>query len=133
MSNGLPLLLALAVDRRLFERRESSAGVIGASFCFVSFTIPLVDVDFVVVVFVAIVGFFDVWGPWSGAVGGARLMDEAAPPLLEPNCLAGKDGSVPMMVPWELGIVSRWDTHGWTAATPQVSMSAWIAWLVLRL
>ena len=79
------------------------------------------------------VGFFDVWGPWSGAVGRARLMDEAAPLLLEPNCLVGKDGSVPMIVPWELGIVSRWDTHGWKAATPQVSMSAWMAWLVLRL
>ena len=101
VSNGLPLLLALAVDRRLFERRESSAGVIGASFRFVSFTIPLVDVDFVVVVFVAVVGFFGVWGPWSGAVGGARRMDEAAPLLLEPNCLVGKDGGVPMMVPWE--------------------------------
>ena len=33
-------------------------------------------------------------------------MDEAAPLLLEPNCLVGKDGNVPMMVPWELGIVS---------------------------
>ena len=60
-------------------------------------------------------------------------MDEAAPLLLKPNCLAGKGGNVPMMVPWELGIVSRWDTHGWTAAPPQVSMSAWMAWLVLRL
>ena len=103
------------------------------SFHFISFTFPLVDVDFVVVVFVAIVGFFDVWGPWSGVVGGGCLMDEAAPLLLEPNCFMGKDGSVPMMVPWELGIVSRWDTHGWTAAPPQVSMSAWMAWLVLRL
>ena len=73
------------------------------------------------------------WGPWSEAVGRARRMDEAAAPLLEPNCLVGEDGSVPMMVPWELGIVSRWDTHGWTAATPQVSMSAWMAWLVLWL
>ena len=125
-------MLASAVGRRAFAQWESLAGVVVAFFCFVSFTIPLVDVDFVVVVVVVIVGFFDVWGPWSGAVGGARLMDEAAPPLLEPNCLVGKDGNVPMMVPWELGIVSRWDTHGWTAATPQVSMSAWIAWWVLR-
>ena len=125
--------MALEVDCQALVQRESFlAGVDGASFCFVLFTIPLVDVDFVVVVFVAIVGVFDVQGPWSGAVGGARLMDEAAPLLLEPNCLVGKDGRVPMMVPWELGIVSRWDTHGWTAATPQVSMSAWIAWLVLR-
>ena len=76
----------------------------------------------------------DVWGPWSGAVGRARRMDKAAPSLLEPNCLVGgKDGSVPMMVPWELGIVSRWNTHSWTAAMPQVSMRAWMAWLVLRL
>ena len=60
-------------------------------------------------------------------------MGEAAAPLLEPNCLAGKDGSVPTIVPWELGMVSRWDTHGWTAATPQVSMRAWMACAVLRL
>ena len=72
-------------------------------------------------------------GPWSKAAGRARRMDGAAPSLLEPNCLVGKDGRVSMMVPWELGIVSRWDTHGWTAATPQVSMSAWMAWLALRL
>ena len=117
------LSLVLAVDRRLFERRESSAGVVGASFRFASFTIPLVDVDFVVVV----VFFFDVCGPWSGTASKARLMDEAAPLLLEPNCLVGKDGSVPMIVPWELGIVSHWDTHGWTDATPQVSMRAWMA------
>ena len=54
-------------------------------------------------------------------------MGEAAAPLLKPNCLVGKDGSVPMIVPWELGMVSRWDTHGWTAATPQVSMRVWMA------
>ena len=60
MSNGLLLLLALAVGRQLFEQRESSAGVVGASFCFVSFTLPLVVVDFVVDVFVVVVGFFDV-------------------------------------------------------------------------
>ena len=59
VSKGLLLLLALAVGRQLFERRESSAGDVGASFRFVSFTIPLVDVDFVVVVFVVVVGFFD--------------------------------------------------------------------------
>ena len=64
VSNGLLLPLALAVDRRLFERRESSAGVVGASFRFVSFTFPLVDVDFVVVIFVVVVGFFDMWGPF---------------------------------------------------------------------
>ena len=133
-SNGVPLLLALAVGCRLFDRRESSAGVVGTSFRLASFTIPLVVVDFVVDGFVVVVGCFDMWGPWSGAAGRACRMDGAAAPLLEPNCLAGKDGSVPMMVPWELGIVSRWDTrHGWTAATPQVSMRAWIACAVLRL
>ena len=105
----------------------------GASFRFPSFTFPLVVVVFVVDVFVVVVGCFDRWGPWSEATGRARRIEEAAAPLLEPNCLMGKDGDVPMMVPWELGIVSRWDTHGWTAATPQVSMSAWTAWLVLRL
>ena len=73
------------------------------------------------------------WGPWSEAVGRARQLDEAATPLLEPNCLVGEDGSVPTTVPWELGIVSQWDTHGWTAATPQASMSAWMAWTVLWL
>ena len=76
------------------------AGVVGASFCFLSFTIPLVDVDFVVVVC-----FFNVWGPWSEAIGGARL-------ILVPNCFVGEDSSVAIVVPWELGGVSRWDTHG---------------------
>ena len=66
-------------------------------------------------------------------MGRARRMDGAAPSLLEPNCLVGKDGSVPMTVPWELGIVSCWDTHGWTATTPQVFMRAWMAWTVLQL
>ena len=120
-------MLALAVGRPLFKQRESSAGVVGASFRFVSFTLPLVDVDFVVVVFVVVVGCFDMWGPWSEAAGRARRMDEVAALLLEPNCLVGEDGSVPMMVPWELGIVSRWDTRSWTAAAPQVSMRAWMA------
>ena len=128
MSNGVPLLLVLAVGRQALVQRDSLAGVVGASFCFVSFTIPLVDVDFVVVDCCS-----DAEGPWCKAIGGSRLMGEAAALLLEPNCLVGKDGGVPMMVPWELGIVSRWDTHGWAAATPQVSMRAWIAWLVLRL
>ena len=54
-------------------------------------------------------------------------MDEAAPLLLEPNCLVGEDGGVPMIVPWELGMVSRWDTHGWMDVTPQVSMRVWMA------
>ena len=76
-------------------------GVVGASFCFVSFTIPPVDVDFVVVVCC-----FNGWGPWSEAIGGARLMCEAAVPLLVPNFLEGKDNRVPTMVPWELGSVS---------------------------
>ena len=103
------------------------AGVVGASFCFVLFTFPPVVVDFIVDVLVVVVGCFDMWGPWSEAAGRARRMDRAPAPLLEPNCLAGEDGSVPMTVPWELGTVSRWDTHGWTAATPQVSMRAWMA------
>ena len=94
MSNGVPLSLALAVGRGLFDRQESSAGVVGASFRFASFTIPLVVVDFVVVVCC-----FNVQGPWSKVVGGARRMGKAAAPLLVPNCLVGKDGSVPMMVP----------------------------------
>ena len=93
------------------------AGVVGASFCFVLFTIPPVDVDFVVVVCC-----FDVQCPWSEVVNGAPQVGDAAAPLLMPNCLVGKDGSVPTMVPWELGGV---DTHGWTAATPHVSMRAW--------
>ena len=122
-------MLALAVGRRAFVPRDSSAGVVGASsFCFVSFAIPLVDVDFVVVVCC-----FDVWGPWSEAIGGVHLMGEAAAPLLVPNCFVGKDGGVPIVVPWELGSVSRWDTHGWAAVTPHVSMSPWSAWLVLQL
>ena len=129
-SNGLPLSLALAVDRRLFEQRESSAGVVGASFCFVSFTLPLVVVDFVVDVFVVVVDCFDMWGPWSGVVGRPRRMDEAAALLFKPNCLVGKDGGVPMTVPWELGSASRWDTHGWVVATPQVSITLWRAWIV---
>ena len=52
---------------------------------------------------------FDVWGPWSKAIGGARLMGKAAAPLLMPNCLVGEDRSVPIVVPWELGCVSQWD------------------------
>ena len=91
-----------------------------------SFTFPLVVVGFVVDGFV-VVGCFDKWGPWSEAVGRARPTGEAATLLLEPNCLVGKDGSVPTIVPWELGIVSRWETHGRTAATPQASMRAWMA------
>ena len=75
------------------------AGVVGASFCFTSFTIPLVVVVFVVDVFIVDDGCFDMWGPWSKAVGRARRMDKAAAPLLEPNCLVGKDSSVPMTVP----------------------------------
>ena len=62
-------LLALAVGCRAFAQWESLAGVVGASFCFVSFTIPLVDVDFVVVV---VVSCFDVWGPWSKVAGGGH-------------------------------------------------------------
>ena len=102
-------------------------GVVGASFRFALSTIPLVVVDFLVVDVVVVVGCFDMWGPWSKAVGRARRMGEAATLLLEPNCLVGEDGSVPIIGPWELGMVSRWDTHGWTAATPQVSMRAWMA------
>ena len=67
---------------------------------FINNSSPLVVVDFVVVV---VVSCFDVWGPWSKVVGGARWTGEAAAPLLAPNCLVDKDGSVPMMVPWELG------------------------------
>ena len=93
------------------------------------FTFPLVVGDFIVVVFCC----FDAKGRWSEVVGGARRAGEAAAPLLVPNCLVGEDGGVPMMVPWELGMVSRWDTHGWTAATPQVSMREWTAWMVLWL
>ena len=103
------------------------AGFVGASFRFVLFTFPLV-VDFNVVV---VVIRFDMWGPWREVVGRVCQMGKAAALLLVPNCLAGKDGSVPMTVPWELGSASRWDTHGWVVATPQVSITLWRAWMVL--
>ena len=96
-----------AVGCRAFIRQDSSAGVVSTSFRFVSFTIPLVDVDFVVVVCC-----FDGWGPWSKAIGGTRLMGKATAPLLVPNGFVGKDGSVPIVVPWELGTVSHWNNHG---------------------
>ena len=96
----MPLSLAPAVGRRAFVRRGGSAGVVGASFRLVLFTIPLVDVDFVVVVCCS-----DAEGPWSKVIGGTRLMGQAAAPLV-PNCFVGEDGSVPIVAPWELGGVS---------------------------
>ena len=54
---------------------------------------------------------FDRWVPWSKAIGSDRRVGGAPGSLLGPNCFVGKDGSAPMMVPWELGSVSTQDTH----------------------
>ena len=127
MSKGVLLLLALEVVRRGDTRREcSEAGDVGAFFRFVG------DIEFFggCVVFTVVV---DRWSPWSEAVGSERRVGRASGSLLGPNCFVGKDGSAPMMVPWELGRVSERDTHGWAAATPQVSIMAWIACTVARL
>ena len=125
MSKGVLLLFALAMGRQGDTRRECSwLVVVGACFLFVG------DIERYggVCVMVSV----DRWSPWSEAVGSARRAGVVARPLLGPYCFVGKDGSAPMMGPWELGRVSDWDTHGCPAATPQVSIRAWITCTVAR-
>ena len=125
MSKGVLLLFALAMGRRGDTRRECSwLVVVGACFLFVG------DIERFGGVCVTV--SVDRWSPWSEAVGGARRVGVVARPLLVPYRFVGKDGSAPMIGPWELGRVSGLDTHGWPAATPQVSIKAWIACTVAR-
>ena len=127
MSKGVLLLEALAVGRRGETRRECSGTVVvGACFLLVG------DIDSFGGV--CVTDLFDRWSPWSEAVGSARRVGETARPLIGPKCFVGKDGSAPIIRPWERGGgVSGRDTHGWAAATPQASIMEWIACIVVRL